>query len=168
MLPGHKSRCTLEAPRGHADFHKQPSYRRWGPLLATPLTLHCCTGFLTAVKIPIAQAQSSQIPPGGAPASTTGPDPPCRPLARYSGEVATVTMATTDLCPPFPTSMPCGQPLKYCLEGGGERGLEGRIQGSRGTGVSQNCVEVWMSPQESKRAGRSDLAVTGPGDAHKL
>lgn len=58
-------------------------------------------------------------------------------------------MATNDLCPSFLTSMPCGQPLRQCLEAE-KGGWEGRIQGSRGTGVSQNCMEVWISPQGSK------------------
>lgn len=77
-------------------------------------------------------------------------------------------MATNDLCPSFLTSMPCGQPLRQCLEAE-KGGWEGRIQGSRGTGLSQNCTEVWISPQGSKHGlVRSVLlTVTGPKELYK-
>lgn len=61
--------------------------------------------------------------------------------------------------------MPCGQPLKQCLDGRGERRVGGgESKGPRGAGVSQNCMEVWMSLQGSKHrlVGVFSTPLQGP------
>lgn len=145
---------------------KQLSGLRWGPLPAGPLTCTAADRFshgdgnsaaAQAHLLPLgpqpAQAQSPQNPPGGAPAPTTCPDPPCCPSVS--------ALTAEEKQPPSPwqpvtsaplssPACPAGSPRGSVWKEDEKGGWEGRIQGSRGTGVSQNRMEVWMSPQGSK------------------
>lgn len=147
--------ATKAAPLKKPTWVQGPSEAAFlpemGPSAGHATDLHSCRQvFLTAMKMPLLRRRTSPDPARGRSRIYNWPRPALPSVSALTAQKQPPSLwQPVTSAPPFPTSMPCGQPLRQHLEGGRERGAGGENPGLWGNqGESELCGGVDVTAGE--------------------